>query len=288
MKEKVLMIGEEPPLVGVLTEPEQLDRDLPTAVILNAGTLHRVGPNRLHVNLARALAQNGHRVLRFDFSGIGDSPPRGGEHTIEERVLAEVQEVLDALEAKYDAQRFVLSGLCSGAGSAFLAAQRDARVVGAVMLNPPWHAWDQPLRQKTLARHLIRIALFSSFRSKSWRKLSQLRFDVGMAMRSLGTGWLRRRATSTGQPVAEQLATQIEGVTGRGARVLVLHSEGDEGLDYYRLCMGARLRQLERSGRLDFATFPETNHTFALLEHQQRAIEEITGWIRATQSLHRG
>src|SRR5205823_3052307 len=47
-------------------------------VLLDAGATYRIGPNRLHVELARRLARDGDLVLRIDQSGIGDSAPRDG------------------------------------------------------------------------------------------------------------------------------------------------------------------------------------------------------------------
>ncbi|HHO68021.1 MAG TPA: alpha/beta hydrolase, partial [Gammaproteobacteria bacterium] len=73
MKERVVTFGPERNLVGVLTQPDQVRPDLPVLVFLNAGLLHRVGPYRMHVDLARQLAARGYASLRFDLSGRGDS-----------------------------------------------------------------------------------------------------------------------------------------------------------------------------------------------------------------------
>jgi hypothetical protein len=51
-------------LVGVLTKAdEESDTSRPTVVFLNAGMVHRVGPNRLHVRLARGRAPRGGWVI---------------------------------------------------------------------------------------------------------------------------------------------------------------------------------------------------------------------------------
>ena len=77
MTEKALLFGEGKSLVGIVTLPaESSPVDRPGIVILNAGVLHRVGPNRVHVQMARALAELGFTVLRFDLSSIGDSRAR--------------------------------------------------------------------------------------------------------------------------------------------------------------------------------------------------------------------
>ena len=68
-------------LVGILTMPSVPPRnaqELPVFVYLSAGLLHRVGPYRLHVHLARELAQMGFTSLRVDLAGSGDSPRRPG------------------------------------------------------------------------------------------------------------------------------------------------------------------------------------------------------------------
>src|SRR5262249_767876 len=59
--------------------------DTPTArptgraiLLLNAGAVSHVGPNRLYVALARRWAALGHVVLRVDNSGVGDSATRPG------------------------------------------------------------------------------------------------------------------------------------------------------------------------------------------------------------------
>ena len=45
---------------------------------MNAGSIHRVGPNRSFVRMARRFADLGYPVLRMDLSGIGDSPAPAG------------------------------------------------------------------------------------------------------------------------------------------------------------------------------------------------------------------
>lgn len=76
MREETCVFGSANPLVGIITHPE-IDVGLPTVILLNAGLIHRIGPNRVYVRLARHLAGLGFQVLRFDLSGIGDSPKNG-------------------------------------------------------------------------------------------------------------------------------------------------------------------------------------------------------------------
>ncbi len=84
--------------------------DRPAAVILNAGIVHRVGPNRMFVTLARRLAAAGTFVLRFDLSGIGDSETRNDGLAPFDSSLADIREVLDMLESTRQIRRVVLAG----------------------------------------------------------------------------------------------------------------------------------------------------------------------------------
>ena len=58
MTEEAVLFGTTQSLVGILSQPprEEAPRGLPAVILLNAGIVHRVGPNRLYVRMARELA----------------------------------------------------------------------------------------------------------------------------------------------------------------------------------------------------------------------------------------
>ena len=85
---------------------------LPVFVFLSAGSLHRVGPYRLYVRLARELARMGFSSLRVDLAGVGDSPARRGM-TNQQSVAADFAEIASVLDARLGRVPFVLAGLCS-------------------------------------------------------------------------------------------------------------------------------------------------------------------------------
>ena len=80
VKEKPVQFGPDGNLVGVMARPASGDvaSTRPAVLFLNAGVIHRIGPHRLHVNLARYFAMRGVTSLRIDLSGIGDSRPVPG------------------------------------------------------------------------------------------------------------------------------------------------------------------------------------------------------------------
>jgi len=135
--ERLLRIGDEHPLFGILTpaDPARAKPDRPPILITNAGSVNRVGPHRLYVKMARKWAQLGFDVLRIDLSGIGDTPVRHGARenlTYPPSGLDDLGEAIRALGC----ERVVVVGLCSGGDYAFQLGAREPRVVGACMLNP--------------------------------------------------------------------------------------------------------------------------------------------------------
>jgi alpha-beta hydrolase superfamily lysophospholipase len=99
MRESAAVFGSAGSLVGIVSEPSDGPgrAGLPGVIFLNSGVIHRVGPNRMYVRMARDLARQGFVAFRFDLSGVGDSPARGAGSTIEGRWVDETREAMDHL-----------------------------------------------------------------------------------------------------------------------------------------------------------------------------------------------
>jgi hypothetical protein len=136
MKEQAVTFGPSQGMVGVLTEPDAAPAAArPHVLFLNAGFVHRVGPGRLSVEIARQVARAGFPSLRFDFSGIGDSAARVPPLDPVSCGVADARAAMDHLEREHGARAFILLGLCSGARHAHHIAVADPRVAGSVMLD---------------------------------------------------------------------------------------------------------------------------------------------------------
>ena len=138
MTEEVATFGCSQSLVGILTNPPltTLRKTSTGIIILNAGLVHRVGPNRLSVKIARVLGSLGFTTLRFDNSGIGDSSVRKDNLPYHKSVILETQEAMDFVQSSRGIQHFILLGICSGATNSFEVARRDPRVRGVILINP--------------------------------------------------------------------------------------------------------------------------------------------------------
>ena len=136
VRERVVRFGPNQRLVGIVTTSKVATGDRPHVVIVNAGIIHRVGPNRLYVDLARAMAALGFAVLRFDLAGLGDSDAALGGTSLAESAVSDVSEAFEYLAETRNATEFLIVGLCSGANYAGLTAFREARVTGMLLIDP--------------------------------------------------------------------------------------------------------------------------------------------------------
>jgi hypothetical protein len=269
-------------LYGVLTEPQDGDRRPLTAVMLNAGAIRRIGPNRMWVELARKWAAWGVATLRLDLPGIGDSDGDGEQYADEGRLyLAEfggsVRAALDALDARGLPERFVLLGLCSGAYWSLQASLADERVVAALLVNPRALVWDPRIEVAREARKLRKAGS-----AQQWRRALRGQARPGWAgrlVRALATRALRapadavarRRRERERRAGADELDRCLDRLRDSDTRVLLAFT-GDEPLH----------EELEREGRfvgagarwpnlrLELVSPPPETHTLRPLWLQQR------------------
>ena len=133
--EDVLQLGDQQHLLAIWTPPKEPLKPLLVTIFINAGVIHRVGPHRLHVKLARALADSGVGCLRFDLSGVGDSRAPLDAADFRAQALRDIRLVMDAVQARTGCAAFALVGLCSGAAHAQAAALADHRVKGVFLID---------------------------------------------------------------------------------------------------------------------------------------------------------
>ncbi|MDQ6811632.1 MAG: alpha/beta fold hydrolase [Actinomycetota bacterium] len=262
-------------LFGVLAEPAATQvGDLGT-LLLNAGAIRRIGPNRMWVEIARRWAARGVPTLRLDLEGLGDAD---GDATrfadVAELYVPEfvnqVRSAMDALQARGVANRFVLAGLCSGAYWSFHGALQDERVAAAFMLNPRTLFWDASLEN---IRYLRRGLLKPS----SWRMV--LHGDVslgrvGRVARQAPHSLLRRtiaRAHARGE--GDELELALDRLTSTGTQLVFAFSE-EEPL-HEELSRQGRLARNERWPNLRLDLLPGSDHTLRPAYSQQRAYDAL-------------
>jgi pimeloyl-ACP methyl ester carboxylesterase len=291
MREHAFMFGEGDGLVGVLTDPPGgpvtpgARRPL-GAILLNAGVIHRVGPSRLYVHLARELAAAGCVAARFDHSGIGDSPVRRDGSSFEESSLVEAREAMDALQESRGIERFVLIGLCSGAVTAFDTAGVDDRVVGVVMINPQGFdlspEWNNYVVNRSDARRYWKQSLFSV---TSWRKALTGQVDY---KRLVGVLWRQAAGPGSAKAVVSSIVSRVgsdlEKLVRRRVRSLLVCSEGDDGIEYMNVILRQDVRTMAPAVHMSVEILPGADHSLTLLDSQRRVVEVVRAWAASFDS----
>ena len=275
MSERVVQFGAGASLVGILTDPPATERTGRLAVLLlNAGELHRIGPHRVNVKLARRLAATGHIAFRFDFSGLGDSGPRRDGLPYPDSAVREARDAMDYLSSAHGMERFVFVGFCGGADNAFRVACADTRVCGAFLLD--WFPYRTLGWYRRQLGALLGRAVRDRMRSGTAQRTAA---ELGDLVRLATTfardpGRLDRRV-----PALRQAAAQLGRVLDRGAWLRFVYTGGQRryfnGASQFREMFG-RLA-LHPRVRVDY--WADADHMLTLLAWQETMIREVERWL---------
>lgn len=277
--ERAVHFGDDHRLFGVVTRA-QTPSDRPCVLWLNPGAIHRIGMNRNYVGFARALAERGVGSLRFDVSGIGDSPalPGMSENLLySTHVVPDVRAAMDFLERERMGQRFVLAGLCSGAYAAFHSALADDRVCGAILVNPQTFDYRPGDGLEVQQRNSYRATRWyrrSALSAESWKKALRGQVDlmrIARAFADRGVTLIRRRLAPP--PERRSQAAAMRNLLSR-ARLLLVYSADDPGLDHLRAELGSELEKLERIHGFELEVVSGPDHTFTPV-WSQRVLEAL-------------
>lgn len=275
-------------LFGVLSEPGAADsRSGVGVVVVVGGPQYRAGSHRQFVQLARALTEDGHAVLRFDVRGMGDSS--GAQRAFDE-LDGDIATAIDALEeAVPGLRRIVLWGLCDGAAASLLYLHKrpDPRVGGLCLLNP-WVRSEVTLARTHVRHYYLKRMMDVSF----WRKLvsggigmRSIR-DLADSLRTMRTKASERSGSDLArQPFQLRMALALERFTGRTLVLLCAEDYTAKEFDLHAGSDPIWRRALARPG-VDRAKIPGADHTLSSREHRHLAEREIRRWLVAFGPTH--
>ena len=270
MKEQVCNFGPNGSLFGILTTPDDDVRvdNAPIALILNAGIVHRVGPFRIHVDIARQLAAAGFSTLRLDLSGLGDSAPRTGKIEVDDRAILDVSDAMDFLQDETGVEKFTLLGLCSGAYNAHRVAVKDHRIVGAVFMDG--------IVFRTAGFHLRNFLRL--FRFRFWRNAIKRRLSVRNTEVDAATNALTESEFFDANLDQDSVVRELNLLAQRNVQMLFLYTDGYDdvvGRAQFKEMYGLQ----PDDGQLQVEYYPKSEHTFRLIENRKAACNRIADWI---------
>jgi len=275
-----------------------------SALFLNAGSLHHVGPGRQWVELSRRWAAQGIRCLRMDIGGVGESPLHGLPGELSSYPPGALDDVVEGVNylSPGDSREVVLLGLCAGAFHALLAAP-STEVGGVAVLNPlrlPTPGGSDsgsmgdliegaPVAKAAPAAKATELAgsaeLFSSSNSSSASSAPRTphrRFLGGLRDKGVfrpltrrmpdRAWWVLQRVKGGPNPV-----DSIREVVESGAAVcIVLGPDEWPGIGRGRV---HELRNVARSGILEIAYVPTLDHSFHVASGRSAALSVLEEWV---------
>lgn len=265
------------PVHGIVHRP---DRDAAAngggIVFLHGWSGCKLGPHRMFVKTARALAAEGFTCLRIDFRGRGDSPPSSAEASI--RSMTE-----DACAAAKHLRTFAgihavaLLGICSGGKVAVTAATRRGDIDRLVLWSAEGLA---PLRgtqgRRRRRHHVLREYAAKALRPRTWLKLVTGRTRLDLVRKAV-----RQDEAPSDRECREETATLTAFASYRG-EVLFIYG----GNDPETQSSAAAYRDFCATHGIPhrFHEIPEANHSFYSLEWEQRVIDLTREWLQAPRT----
>lgn len=234
MREISFAFGADQSLVGTLTLPT--GNAAPGGlglVMFNSGVVHRIGPHRVNVKLARQIAGHGVPSIRFDLHGMGDSLRAGSATTYEQQVVIDLGIAMDVLQEASGVERFALLGFCSGAMPSYLAAKADPRVDTIILYDAlifPTPKSRMRFLWLRLSGHGFGLEALLHAAAKLSRGLANLPRRVLARLRSDRIETVKQ----VGAPSEKhQILQGLAQLTQRGVKVVVMHAGDDFGAVNY-------------------------------------------------------
>jgi alpha-beta hydrolase superfamily lysophospholipase len=264
LTERPVFFGSDSVLFGIVTEPRQGEIRRRAVILLNAGADSHIGPNRIHVTLARDWASRGYVTLRMDLAGIGDSGTRSDQPENEvfpPAAIDDIRAAVELLRGRYRASDITVFGLCSGAYHALRAAVAELPVNRILMVNPQNYFWKEgmALTDLQLAEVVYNPGLYRRrvFSLAAWQRFLGGRVNILriakiyfyrplLALEST----LRDMARRMHIRLPNDLGSELEEIVRRGVKTVFVFARGEPGIDLLKLEAGSSVKRLGEQCRV--------------------------------------
>ena len=290
-------------LFGMVHTPDSgKPRPIPI-ILLSPGIKSRVAPHRLYVRLARHFSSLGFVVLRFDFSGLGDS-----EGTVEESLVADfygsvqtgryvndTRAAMDWMQNEYKVSRFILGGLCGGAITGLLTGVHDHRVDSLLGFGIPVILdSDQVDPTKYLSTGELtewrKGYLSKLLNFKSWLRLLTFKSNYRVLLKALlGTHKSKKTAAIPSSKSVEPnqvnnfnplIPDAFEAMVS-SRKMLLIFSEADRLYSIYheRFAQPYNAKIQQYLDNFEVYLVRDANHIFSFIEWQQDLLQQASSWL---------
>jgi len=266
LTEEILDVGG---MFGILSRPTKPIANAPLIVLPNIGANYHIGCNRIYVELGRRWAALGFSVMRFDVTGIGDSPALAGQRENDiyaDSSIADTGRVLRWGSEVLGVERFVLGGVCSGAYASYYAALANTSVSAVLLMNPLTFQWLEGDSLEARGRTTLKSTDFyarAALDPGTWRRLVRHNVNVqAIAQVMAQRAWRRLRRLRASGPGTD-IAVGFRRLCARGSRVILVCGEDDGSRDVVSEHLGPNADELAGESNFRFEIIRGTDHTFA-------------------------
>jgi pimeloyl-ACP methyl ester carboxylesterase len=272
-------------------------------ILLNSGQVRNIGPNRFWVELSRAWAARGFRVLRLDLSGIGESPaledtqPNVSYASSGVREIAAAEQYLRAL----DNTEVHLVGLCSGGYQALRSAIEGLPISSATLINPLAFDKDDLVdeSEESIANYEV-LNLSQRYREEVvtkafWNKLLHGRLDLRtirkVAQRRVRFSFqlnVQKLLRVLSPRLGSNIESDLESVVERGVLLNLVFAEGDPGYKLLRRKIGRKLDKMLCHRGFQIVHIPSADHTFTQFGSRRRLLDSLNQFSFLVEGNQRG
>ena len=295
IQESIIRYGPNNSRLGILSGPvTSTKNNLPIVILANSGSNHRVGPNRLYVLFARALARKGYRCLRIDMDGLGDgvkSDPETENVVYMDHSSDEIHLAIESFGANYKENKYILAGLCSGAYFAFRASYdlTDVNIVECYMINPLTFHWEEGMTIDDSPA--VTYAVWHSYkksikRPERWFKLLTGRISIKNLVTTI---WDRMIILTTARIHAltlnndktskkyegKNLGKNLHCLAERNIQISFLLARDDAAYDVLMSMAGKTAKKLQKRSKLSIQFIEKADHTFSRYMPRCQAINKM-------------
>ena len=257
---------------AVIADPAGAEPSGEAFVFWNNGVATSNGPGRAWTQFARRLAASGATTIRFDLTGLGNSPDPTTSIATEEPLARDtgVQLIAAAelLRAR-GASRITAVGLCSGAQLGIRTLSRTPSIDRVFAINPALYA-PRDIGIGPPVRRVWHLASLVMAKDKIRRVLYSL------------PRFLWRLADRVGLcPLPSRLVDDA----ASGGAVHIIYADQDKGLVDIQMRDPGLLERRTASGEPIVETIAGLDHSMFSLEHREQIVNRITAQLPARSGL---
>ncbi|MBU8908009.1 alpha/beta hydrolase family protein [Desertibacillus haloalkaliphilus] len=245
-------------LAGVLHVPNQNENNkVPVIIFVHGFVGSKVGEHRLFVKAARYFVDHGYAVLRFDFSGCGESDGDYGEVTLTNQIN-ELKAMIDVAtnESLLDGDQITVIGHSLGGAVSALTSAQDQRIQRLMLWSPVARPYEDITR--ITGKQAVRVA----------KRVGSFDY-LGFSLRHEFFADLKKHAP-------------LVAIRSYHGPVGVIHADDDEQVPKTNAADYVKALEQGRTESVIKDYIATADHTFSGYSYENELFSKSLAWLRQT------